>query len=106
MKTAFVAFALGLAAATAASAAPLVLTLENHRFTPSAITVPAGRKIEIQLINLDPAVEEFDSRDLRVEEDVTPHGRTSFTVGPLKPGAYSFMGEFHAGTAEGVITAR
>jgi hypothetical protein len=57
------------------------------------------------LINRDAASEEFDSTDLRVEQDVTPNGRTSFIVGPLKPGAYSFMGELHADTASGEFKA-
>ena len=96
----------GPAAAAAASADPVVvLTLKDHRFTPSSVTVPAGRRIRIELINRDAASEEFDSADLRVEQDVTPNGRASFTVGPLKPGTYSFMGELHAATASGELKA-
>lgn len=99
---------LALAAGSAgAAAAPdqVTLVLKNHRFTPASVTVPAGRPISILLINQDPAGEEFDSRDLNTEEDVTPNGRASFKVGPLKPGRYSFMGEFHAETAEGELVA-
>ncbi|HWA59897.1 MAG TPA: cupredoxin domain-containing protein [Caulobacteraceae bacterium] len=99
--------AAGLAAgaARAAAAAPVVLTLQNHRFTPAEFTVPAGQVVTIQLVNRDAATEEFDSHDLKVEKLVTPGGRITFTVGPLKPGAYSFMGEFHAQTAQGRVTA-
>lgn len=105
--------ALGIAVATAALAgmaaasdAPSVeLTLKDHRFTPPLITVPAGQKVRINLVNQDPATEEFDSHDLRVEQLVTPKGRISFWIGPLKPGEYSFMGEFHAATAQGKVTA-
>jgi plastocyanin len=96
--------ALGMMAAAPASST-VTLVLKNHRFTPSTFTVPAGRKVTIRLINQDPAGEEFDSRDLDVEEDVTPNGSTSFEVGPLKPGRYSFMGEYHAQTAEGEVVA-
>jgi len=94
-------------AAARAPAAPeaVTLTLKDHRFTPDTLTVPAGRKIRIELTNHDGALEEFDSADLGVEKDVTPHGKASFTVGPLKPGTYSFMGELHADTAQGVLTA-
>jgi plastocyanin len=81
------------------------LVLKNHRFTPDAVTVPAGQRIRIELVNEDAASEEFDSEDLRVERDVTPHGKVSFEIGPLKPGAYSFMGELHPDTASGTITA-
>jgi plastocyanin len=83
----------------------VVLTLKDHRFIPDQVSVPAGRTVRIELINQDAATEEFDSDDLRVERDVTPHDRTSFTVGPLKPGSYSFMGELHADTASGTLTA-
>jgi plastocyanin len=90
-----------------AETAPTVvaLTLKDHRFTPDAVTVPAGQRIRIELSNQDGALEEFDSDDLRVEKDVTPHGKVSFEVGPLKPGVYSFMGELHADTAFGRLKA-
>jgi plastocyanin len=97
-----------LGAVSPASAAPearLTLTLKDHRFTPESVQVPAGQRIRIELINQDAATEEFDSEDLHVEKDVTPNGKVSFVVGPLKPGAYSFMGELHPDTASGTITA-
>ncbi|HVM99111.1 MAG TPA: cupredoxin domain-containing protein [Caulobacteraceae bacterium] len=108
MRLALIASTLVLAVGTAAFAsapAAVTLVLKNHRFTPASVTVPAGQRITVVLINQDPAGEEFDSRDLDTEEDVTPLGRTSFQIGPLKPGRYSFMGEFHAQTAEGEVIA-
>jgi plastocyanin len=98
-------FAPGLASSASPPETTVVLTLKGHRFEPAAFSVPAGVKVRINLINLDAATEEFDSHDLKVEELVTPHGRSSFTIGPLKPGAYSFMGEFHPATAQGRVTA-
>lgn len=101
--------ALTLAAAVAAGAAQaddvhvVQLTLKDHRFTPSTIEAPAGRKIRIELVNQDGALEEFDSIDLGVEKDVTPHGTVSIKLGPLKPGTYNFMGELHADTASGEL---
>jgi plastocyanin len=83
----------------------VALVLKDHRFTPQRVTVPAGRKIRIELTNRDAASEEFDSDDLHVEKDVTPNGRASFTVGPLPPGTYAFMGELHADTASGTLVA-
>jgi plastocyanin len=106
---AVLAGAVALAALGAMAAAPaansVTLVLKNHRFTPSSFTVPAGRRVTIRLINQDPAGEEFDSSALGVEEEVTPNGSTSFEIGPLKPGRYSFMGEYHAQTAEGEVVA-
>ncbi|MFL5296766.1 MAG: cupredoxin domain-containing protein [Phenylobacterium sp.] len=102
--------ALVVGAAAAANADPQVqvvtLTLKDHRFTPDRITVAAGQKIRVELANQDAASEEFDSEDLGVEKDVTPHGKVSFVIGPLKPGTYSFMGELHADTAQGRIEAK
>ena len=95
----------GAAAAAEAGDPVVTLTLKDHRFTPPSVTVPAGRTVRIELINHDSASEEFDSADLRVEQDVTPHGRASFTVGPLEPGTYSFMGELHSETAQGQLVA-
>ena len=91
--------------AAAPAPATVTLVLKNHRFTPASFTVPAGRKVTVRLINQDGAGEEFDSRDLDVEEDVTPYGAASFEIGPLKPGRYSFMGEYHAQTAQGEVVA-
>jgi plastocyanin len=110
MKAGLCALALiGMAAPAALAAEPAVhtvaLTLKDHRFTPAQVIVPAGQKIRIELTNEDAALEEFDSDDLHVEKDVTPHGKATFTVGPLKPGKYSFMGELHADTASGELTA-
>jgi plastocyanin len=94
---------------SAAQAAPephvLTLTLKDHRFVPESVEVPAGQRIRIDLANQDAATEEFDSEDLHVEKEVTPNGKVSFVVGPLKPGSYSFMGELHADTASGTIKA-
>ena len=99
-------FVLGAVGASAAADTPSVtLTLKDHRFAPSTFNVPAGEKVKIVLVNQDVATEEFDSHDLQVEEVVTPMARISFTIGPLKPGEYSFMGEFHAATAQGKVTA-
>ena len=104
-----IAGATGVAIASSANAAlggsplSLTLTLKDHRFTPATLTVPAGTKVRVTLINRDPATEEFDSHDLRIEQLVTPMAKISFNVGPLTPGQYSFIGEFHASTAQGKI---
>jgi hypothetical protein len=96
----------GTASAAWADAPPTVtLVLKDHRFTPANFTVPAGQRVRIALINRDAATEEFDSHDLRLEQVVTPMGKISFDIGPLQPGQYSFMGEFHAETAQGKVTA-
>jgi hypothetical protein len=91
--------------AAPASPAGVTLTLKDHRFSPAEFTVPAGEPVVVTLINLDPAVEECESRELGVEQGITPKGHASFTIGPLKPGDYHFMGELHTATAQGKIAA-
>jgi plastocyanin len=100
--------ALGLFAgmASAASAAPVSLTLKDHRFSPAELSVPAGQRVQVLLVNQDPATEEFDSHDLKVEKLVTPNSKASFWIGPLAPGAYKFMGEFHPATAQGRVVVK
>jgi hypothetical protein len=95
------------AAGTPALAAPvtvLSMTMKDHRFSPAALSAPAGQPLEIQIANEDTATEEFDSHDLRVEKLVTPHSKVTIKLGPLKPGTYRFEGEFHATTAQGSLT--
>ena len=95
-------------ATSLASAGPpeVRLVLKNHHFTPATFEAPADQKVRVTLVNQDPAAEEFDSHDLRVEQVVTPYATISFTIGPLKAGQYSFMGEFHASTAQGKVIVR
>lgn len=93
-------------AAPLAQAAELVtLTLENHRFTPDAVTVPAGERFRIEVENRDTTPAEFESSDLRVEKIVVPGGKISVMAGPLKPGTYKFFDDYHPDTAKGTMTA-
>lgn len=79
------------------------IALVNHRFVPHQIKVPAGRKIKLLVTNNDDTVEEFESYELRREKIVPPHGRVTVLLAPLKPGKYSFFGEFHEDTAQGYL---
>lgn len=98
-----VAVASAANAAAVSSPSNITLTLKDHRFTPAILTIPAGQRVRVTLINRDPATEEFDSHDLRLEQLVTPMGKASFNLGPLRPGQYGFIGEFHASTAQGKV---
>lgn len=89
----------------AAGEPTVVLTLRDHRFTPATVTVPAGRRVQVVVINQDRATEEFDSHDLRIERMITPGATVRFVIGPLRPGAYNYVGEFHPRTAQGRIVA-
>lgn len=82
------------------------LTLKNHRFHPTELEVPAGKKLRLIVKNLDPTAEEFESHDLRLEK-VIPGGKEAvLIIRPLKPGTYKFVGEFNEKTAQGRIVAK
>ena len=82
------------------------IVLQNHRFNPANTTVPAGKKIKLLVINKDASIDEFHSDDLGVEKIISGNNKAFIFVGPLKPGRYSFMGEFNAKTAQGLIIAK
>jgi hypothetical protein len=82
------------------------LVIEGHKFTPAELTAPANQKFRIKVDNRDDASEEFDSESLGREKVVPARSVGTVIIGPLKPGRYPFMGEFHAETAQGVIVAQ
>jgi plastocyanin len=80
-----------------------VLTIKDHRFVPAELRVPAGKKIKLTIDNQDSTAEEFESHALNREKVIPPNGKAPVFIGPLKPGRYPFVGEFHEKTASGVI---
>jgi hypothetical protein len=82
------------------------IVLQNHRFNPSNSTIPAGKKVKLLVVNKDASIDEFHSDDLGVEKIISGNSKAIINIGPLKPGRYSFMGEFNATTAQGVIIAK
>ena len=111
MKKFVFAFAFAAVAALAASGAALAqealsITIKDHKFEPAELTVPAGQKVRIKVVNADPTPEEFESHELN-REKVIPGGATAtIFVGPLKPGTYPFFGEFNPKTAQGKLIAK
>ena len=93
--------------ATAASAAEpeVLLILKNHRFEPAELKVPAGQRVKLVVHNQDSTAEEFESHDLNREKIVPPGAKATIFIGPLKPGRYSFAGEYNEATAKGVLIA-
>jgi len=90
-------------AGRAAADAPLQLSVQNHHFTPTNITAPAGQRFTIQVHNLDATPEEFESYDFKVEKIMAPHATIIVPVGALKPGAYAFFGDYNPTLAKGVL---
>ena len=93
------------AAPGAARAQDYTVTIKDHRFTPSEIKVPANKRFEITVINDDATPEEFESHPMKVEKVIPGKSKGVVRIGPLKPGRYPFVGEFHEKTATGVVIA-
>lgn len=81
------------------------LTIQNNRFQPTELHVPAGRKVKLLVHNRDQAPEEFESYDLNREKIITGKSSGIIYLGPLAPGKYSFFGDFHQDTARGRLIA-
>jgi len=81
------------------------LTIRDHRFEPSELRVPAGKKIKLTVSNQDSTPEEFESHELNREKMVPAKGKVLIYVGPLAAGRYPFFGEFNPKTAIGTIIA-
>ena len=81
------------------------LRLKDHKFAPVEIHVKANMPNVLALTNADDTAEEFDSTSLKVEKVVASHSSGNVRLRPLAPGRYPFMGEYHAGTAQGVVIA-
>lgn len=108
-KTSIGAFLLAglLAGGPAFAGTPSIkLLIQNQRFSPEEIAVPANAKVELVVINQGSLPAEFESFDLS-REVVVPGGSTvKVYIGPLAPGRYNFFNDFHR-EAQGwvVVTA-
>jgi len=92
--------------ASLAEEADYTLVIQDHRFKPEEITIPANKKVKLLVENRDDTPEEFDSHDLNREKVLMGNTKGIVFIGPLKPGRYKFQGEFHAETAQGVVIAK
>ena len=80
-------------------------TIKDHVFSPAEIKVPANKRVMITVVNDDATPEEFDASALKVEKVVPGKAQGVVRIGPLKPGRYPFVGEYHEFTAKGVVIA-
>jgi plastocyanin len=93
-----------LAPALARAEGP-TLTIKEHVFSPSEIKVKANQRVQLTVVNEDATPEEFDSSALKVEKVIAGKSKGTVRIGPLKPGRYPFIGEYHESTAKGVVIA-
>lgn len=104
----FAALTLGASALTATAEAPdeYTLTIRNRQFEPAELTVPADRKIRINVVNADATPEEFESHELNREKVVAGNSSIKVFVGPLPAGVYPFFGDFNPQTAQGKLVVK
>ena len=109
MRTAVLALLVGVLALPigpdSAHAQEFTVTIKNHRFEPTEIRVPAGKRVSIYVVNEDPTPEEFESISMKVEKIIPGKSKGLVRVGPLAPGRYDFFGDFNPETAKGVLIA-
>lgn len=91
---------LSLAAVTASAAVEeFTLTIKDHAFEPKEIKIPAGKKIKLLVVNKDATPAEFESKPLGREKVIPGKSTGTVNLGPLKPGRYSFVEEYHENDA-------
>lgn len=85
---------------------PIEVRIQDNRFVPERVEVPAGQKVRLRVINEGAEAEEFESTQLNREKIIRPGSTAIIFLPPLKPGEYPFFGEFHPDTARGTIVAK
>jgi hypothetical protein len=95
-----------LSTATLAADLPTFrLEAKDGVFKPSQLTVPAGKKLMLEIYNTGKTPIEFESTDLRKEKAIAPNSDSFVVINPLSPGQYPFFDDFHP-KAKGVIVAK
>lgn len=92
-------------AAAGAGMPVFTLTIQNHRFEPATLKVPAGTKFKVLVTNKDSTPSEFESNEFNREKIVLPNSTATVFIGPLDKGQYKFFDDFHQDTGNGVLIA-
>jgi hypothetical protein len=81
----------------------IMISIKDHQFVPSEVPTPAGVKVELIIKNEQSVSAEFESKVLHREKVIQPGGQVSISVGPLKPGTYEFIDDFHKATRGSLV---
>ena len=82
------------------------LTLKDHKFSPSGLTIPANTKVKISVKNLDKETAEFISDDFKGGKVIEGGKEATFFIGPLKSGSYEFHDEYHEAASKSRLTVK
>src|SRR5437870_12253161 len=81
----------------------VTIAVRDHQFVPAEVPVPAGVKVELIIRNEQKTPAEFESTTLRGEKVIAAGATVSVFVGPLKPGRYEFIDDFHPATRGALV---
>jgi hypothetical protein len=96
-----VLLAVGLLAPVAAHAdEPPVfrMQMKDRKFDPPRLVVPAGVRFVLMVRNAGDTPAEFESGALNVEKIISAGREATVRLGPLKPGEYPVVDDFHQET--------
>ena len=78
------------------------ITLQDGRFAPLELAVPANTAFKLRVTNAGRGAIEFESFELHRERVVQPGETITVYMPALAPGTYKFFDDFHRDTPEGV----
>ena len=81
--------------ADAASEQVFHLAIVNQAFEPDSLSIPAGQRVKIMVMNKDNIPAEFESNDFHAEVVIPGKTELPVYVRPLEPGTYHFFNDFH-----------
>lgn len=87
----------------AATASSHQLEISDAGFSPKTLTIPAGKKVQLEIHNTRKLPSEFESYSLNRETLVPSGGQVKVWIGPLSPGHYTFFDDFNPGKTGEVI---
>jgi plastocyanin len=89
----------------AADEVETTVSIKNHKFEPARVHIPAGKPVKLIVKNMDATAEEFESHPLKFEKVVAGGASATIRLQPLAKGTYTFFGEYHENSAQGVVVA-
>ena len=82
------------------------ISIQNHKFVPKILEVPAGKVIVLIVHNLDDVVAEFESFELKREKIIPPGGKIKLILKPMKAGEYEFFEDFYHPNPKGKLVVK
>ncbi|MBO0766600.1 MAG: cupredoxin domain-containing protein [Hyphomicrobiaceae bacterium] len=74
------------------------MAIHDTHFEPGTLNVRAGVKFKLVVTNARKVAAEFESPELNREKVVPPGQTVTIYIGPLAPGTYPFVDDFHQST--------